>query len=202
MNLFSKRAFGYTFGIALSIAFAIALAIIVNRDVLSVLSVLVAVLASLGISAVIAALIAGYRLPVRWATWAYRAVMRKLAKRAIRSSLSHAMIPVKCLGIMPKEGTVALRIDYGETNGAKLDMWFNVHDCVNNELWGQVRIAETNEMTSLCVPSNRINEDFWEHLEERMRFDTSPPNVYLVREIPPQFLESVDELLEFLNNWR
>ena len=199
MESFSGRVFGYAFGIALGIAFAVALTLVVAWNALSALSVVVAVLASLGISVAIAALIAGYRLPLVWSTRAYRAVMRRLAKRAIRSSIAYVRAPVKCLGIMEREGTVALRIAYGDGDGAKRDILFSVHDFVNHELWGQVKIVEAGESTSLCIPSDIINTDFWEHLEGRMRFDSSPPGVYLVRVLPPHLEESVDELL---NDWR
>ena len=201
MNLFSQRVFGYAFGIALSVAFAVALAIIVARDVLSVLSVLVAILASLAISAAIAALIAGYRLPLRWGNGAYRAVMRRLAKKAIRASLSQAMTPIGCTGILETELGVAIKVQAGQLQGVANGARFNVYESTGNRLWGIIVAIEVRDNDCDCVPYDRVNEEFWAELENRMRTDTSaPPNVHLVLDV----LEpgAIDDMMSLLDNWR
>ena len=196
---FNRKLFAFSFTVWLAISLYVVSRVDAQSAMFLTVNFVLVVVIVLLASAVLAALMACYRYPIRWLLRLYRSTMRSLAKRAIHASLSYAMIPVRCLGITTREGIVALRINYGAIAGARRSMLFNVHDSVNDELWGQVIIVETGELTSLCVPSNRINGDFWEHLEGRMRFDPSPPNVYLVRELPPHFSESVDE---FLDNWR
>lgn len=199
--LFNRKVFGYTFGVTLSIAFAVALAIVVTRDALSVLSVVLAVLASLVISTAIAALIAGYRLPVRWANGIYRKVMRKLAKRAIRASLSHAMTPVRCLGIMEREGYVYLRLGIGTSDGIREGFPFQLFESTDNQLWGIVEVVNVEEHRCDCIPVLRINEDFWAALESKMKRDTSPPsNVHLIVGYPPPIMAELTDWL--LDNWR
>ena len=201
MDLFNTRAFAYTFGIALSIAFPIALAIIVTRDVLSVMCALTAILASLAISASIAALIAVYRLPLRWVIGTYRAVMRRLAKRAIRSSVSQAMTPVECLGIMETRGYVHLRLGIGSADGIREGFPFQLFESTANQLWGIVEVDNVEENQCDCVPLIRVNEEFWTALEDRMGIDTSPPpNVYLVVGFPPPVTKEFTDWL--LDNWR
>ena len=201
MRLFSTRAFLYTFAIALSLSFAIALAIVATQGMIAASSVLISVLASLGISAAIAALIAGYRLPLRWATWAYRAFMRRLAKRAIRSSLSYSMMPIECTGILEIDNEVALQIRAGTSDGIRDGHQFNVYESMNNELWGRVVAINVRPFDCDCITTDRVNIEFWRELERRMRYNTSkPPNVHLVRDLPVIFLmEQVERLLD---DWR
>ncbi len=201
MEAFSGRVFGYAFGIALGIAFAVALTLVVAWNALSALSVLVAVLASLGISVAIAALIAGYRLPLVWSTRAYRAVMRRLARRAIRSSIAYAMTRVECLGILEIEGDVAIRVQAGQSQGVKEGTYFNVYEATDNRLWGVVRAVDVRDFDCDCIPYDMINPYFWEELENRVNTDTSKPaNVYLVRDLPEA--EIISTLAGLLDNWR
>ena len=198
MTLFNMKLFSYTFGITLSITFAVALAIVVTQDALSVLSVTVAVLASLAISATIAAPIAGYRLPVRCVNGIYRKVMRRQAKRAIRESLSNATTRVECSGILEIDVRVALRVRAGLTAGVSEGTQFNVYESTNNQLWGSVVAINVREADCDCIVSDRANVEFWEKLEDRMRYNTEkPPNIHLVRELPIAYLlEQVESLLD------
>ena len=119
--------------------------------------------------------------------------------RAIRSSLAHAMTPIECLGIMERDGEVGLRIDSRASTGALPGAKLYVFDKVNHSVWGQVRIVEVEDDSSLCRVYDRTNSAFWERLEDRMAYDTSPPNVYLAWEVHATFLATVEWLLD---NWR
>ena len=201
MNLFSQRVFGYAFGIAVSMSFTIALAVIATQGRLTVLSVLLATLLSLGISVVLAALIACYRYPKRWSLSAVRAIMGWVAKRAICASLSHAMTPVECLGIMEIRGYVHLRLGVGSADGIREGFPFRLFESTANQLWGIVEVVNLEENECDCVPVIRVNEVFWTALEDRMRRDTSPPpNVYLVVGLPPPIMKELTDWL--LDNWR
>ena len=200
MESFSGRIFAYTFSIALSIAFAVALAVVVTLDALSILNLLVAILASLAISVAIAVLVAGYGLPLQWVNGAYRAVMRILAKKAIRSSLSQAMTPVECLGIMEREGYVQLRLGIGSSSGISEGFSFQLLESTDNRQWGIVEVLNVGDTYSDCIPIVRSNEDFWAALEDRMRYDTSAPsNIHLVIDLPESYVEWTEWLLD---NWR
>ena len=199
MKLFSKNVFWTVFGITLSAFLTVSLAVVATRGMLAASNVLMAVLAAVGISVALAALIAGYRLPVRWTTWAYRAVMRRLAKRAIRSSLTQAMTPIKCLGIMEREGYVQLRLDIGLSSGITEGFSFRLLESTDNRQWGMVEVVNVGDTHSDCIPIVRSNEDFWAALEDRMRYDTSSPsNIHLVIDLPESYMEWTEWLLD---NW-
>ena len=201
MNLFSQRVFGYAFGIALGIAFAVALAAVIYWDAFSILNVFIALVASLAISAVLATLVASYKLPRLYVERVYRAVMRRLAKKAIRSSLSYAMMPIECTGILETDFGFAVRIQAGGLQGVTEGSRFNVHESTDNRLWGKVFAVEVRDNDCDCVPYDRVNEAFWAELESRVRTDTSAPsNVHLVRDT----LESgsLDGILRLLDDWR
>ena len=201
MKLFSVKAFLYTFGIVSSMSFSIGLSVLATQGAITTPSVIVVVLASLGTSSVISTLIASYKLPLRWARWVYRSVMRRLAKRAIRSSLSQAMTPVSCLGIMETGGYVYLRLGIGSADGIRERFPFQLFESTANQLWGILEVVTVEENQCDCVPVIRVNEEFWTALENRMRSDTSPPpNVHLVVGLPPPIMKELSDWL--LDNWR
>ena len=200
MVAFNGKLFWYIFGIAASIFFAIVLTIIVRQGIFTVANVLLAILSSLSASALMAAVIAVYRIPLAGFGWAYRLIMRSLARRAFRSSLSHAMTPIECLGILERRGGVALRIGIGSAEYSEFDQILHVYDAANKELWGRINLVEIQSSTCIYEPIDRVNPRFWEHLEDIMRHNTSPPpGIYIVRELPDSILAVVERLL---NNWR
>ena len=177
----------------------IALAVVVDVRTASGIGISVSVILAILSAVVFAGLVASYYFPIRACVWAYRTVMRSLAKRALRSSLSLAMTQIQCLGILNKDGTVALRIKTESSHEDGVGSRFNVYDSVNDDLWGIVEAFESDDAIVLCRPIYRINPDFWEHLEARMLYDTSPPDVYLVSEVPTELM---DELERLLDDWR
>ena len=129
----------------------------------------------------------------------YRLTLGGIAKTAISSSLREALTPVACLGILNLGGTVALRADIPVSGEAGLGERFNVYDKANGDLWGRAEVIEVQETSFLCRPYDRVKPQFWEHIEERMHFSTSAPEVYLVRELP---LEIRDVMYGLLDAWR
>ena len=199
MRQFNNKVFVWVFGVASSILFAIALTIVVSQNILGFVNVLLAVISSLSASVVLGAMIASYRYPGRWFALMYRRLIRRLALGAIEASMAHATTRTACMGILNRNGTVALKIQAGELHGVVHDLSFHVYEATDDQLWGRVSVVDLDELTSLCEPFDRINEEFWERLEDRMNHDTSPPNVYLIQELPTDLLELVKRLL---NNWR
>lgn len=162
---------------------------------------LVIVVFGLAVLAALAAFTGFYPYFVRLAVKAYRSIMRRLAKHALRSSLKQAMTPMTCAGIMDKEGTVHLKIRIAEGVFAGNGSHLSVVEATNDEPWGIIEVVQvTKDDYAICKPIDRQNVDFWQSLERRMKTNTSPPqNIRVVKEFPPDFLESVENLL---NEWR
>lgn len=199
MRRFNRKAFLFIFGIASSILFAVGLTIVVNLNLLGFVTVLLAIIFSLLSSFILAALLACYRYPGQLFIWIYRGIMRRLAKRAFRSSLSYAMTRIACLGILEINGGVGLRVDLNAAEISEILWMLNVYDAANNDLWGRVNFVEAQDSSCIYEPLDRTNPEFWEYLEGRMKFDTTAPSVYLVLEPPSNLITSVDHLL---NAWR
>ena len=162
---------------------------------------LVIVACGLAVLAALAAFTGFYPYFVHLAVKAYRSIMRRLAKHAVRSSLKQAMTPMTCAGIMDREGTVHLKIRIAEGVYAGNGSQLSVVEATNDEPWGIIEVVQvTKGDYAICKPVDRQNVEFWQSLERRMKTDTSPPqNIRIVREFPPDFLEPVENLL---NEWR
>lgn len=153
------------------------------------------------IAALLASFAGFYPYFIRRAIAMYRSIIRPLAKHAIRSSLRQAVTPMACAGIMDREGTVYLKIRIAEGVYAENGSQLRVVEATNDEPWGIIEVVQvTKGDYAICKPIDRQNVDFWQSLERRMKTDTSPPqNIRIVRELPPDFLEPVEKLL---NEWR
>lgn len=119
MRRFNKKAFAYALPIALTISIGIAAIVITAQSAYSVANIFGGILLALIVSAAASALIASYGLYLIAFVWAYRAVMRVLVIRALRSALSYAMTPVECSGILEIQETLALRVLAGESQGIR-----------------------------------------------------------------------------------
>lgn len=189
----NRRAFLYLLPILLAITLGVAIA--------AELHLVVAVGVSFILGLVLSALIASYRFFTGLAVGMYRWAVRPIAKHAVRSSLKQAMTPMTCTGILDRNGTVHLKVVIGDSDVIGQGDEMYVHEEADDALWGAVRVVEeVGDRHVICVPTNRVNTQFWEHLEDRMRFDsTAPSNVYLVRKTPSDFQRVIDN---FLNDWR
>ena len=197
MKRFNVKVFLYSLPIAIGIALSVALVAIIDVRAASSRTVAATVVLSLLSSGAFSVVVASYGYVFSAMRWSYRGVIRTIAKRAIRASLSDALTPIACLGIIDRNGTVALRIAAGRTDGMVPELPLNVYDAVNSTLWGRVKVVEVSDTIAFCEPYDRINPSLWNHLEDRMRTDTSPPNVFLVPEVPV-----LDAVLHLLDNWR
>ena len=199
MNRFDWRIFAFVFGTALAIVSLLfgVVGIIGNRGLPMAVSILLVILAAAIVSA---AVIACYEYPARWFRWTYRAVMRKLAKKAVRASLSQAMTPIECLGIMEREGYVQLRLSIGSSSGITEGFSFRLLESTDSQQWGIVEVVNVGDTHSDCIPIVRSNENFWAALEDRMRYDTSSPsNIHLMIDLPESYMQWTEWLLD---NWR
>lgn len=202
MRRFNMKAFKYALPIALTISIGIVAILITTQSAYSVVNISVGILLALLASAATSALIASYGLFLRYFVWAYRAVMKALVIRALRSALSYAMTPVECSGILEIQGTVALKALAGEAHGIREGSKFNLYESTGATYWGSVIAIEVRASDCDCVPYDRANVAFWENLEYRMRYDTSkPPNVYLTRHAS-DYETAMDHIIALLRHWR
>ena len=203
MEYFNKRLFAGAFTSVTSVSITIALAIIVGRGDFAIADIFIGVILALLVSAVIAALIAAYRLYMRGWVWIYRAATRRLAARAMNSALSHAnRTRIECSGIIEMQGTVALRILAGISQGIQSGDKFNLYEATGNAYWGNVVAVDVRESDCDCLPQDRAKVDFWESLENRMKRDTSkPPNVYLTL-YTDDYETAVNHITALLRRWR
>ena len=155
------------------------------------------------IAALLASFAGFYPYFIRQAIAVYRSIIRPLAKHAIRSSLRQAVTPMACGGIMEQNGTVNLKIKLSDSSAVGADDLLYVHEKVNGAVWGVVRVVElSDDCHAVCEPTDRVNRQFWEHLENRMGFDNSAPNVYLVRSTPSDYQRVAHVVENFLDEWR
>ena len=203
MEYFNKRVFIGAFTSVAGVSITIALAIIVGRGDFAIADIFIGVILALLVSAVIAALIAAYRLYMRGYVWIYRTAMRKLAARALKSALSQAKgTRVECSGIIEMRGTVALRVLVGSSHGIQRDDKFNLYEATGNAYWGSVVAVDVRESDCDCRPDDRKNEDFWEYIEDRMKYVTSKPeNVYLVLDTEG-YATAINLIIALLRYWR
>ena len=195
---FSKTAFTIAFTTTVAISFTILWSAVELQDTYSFRIVASAIMASLVFSIAVGYFSALYMLPIRLLVRMYRSMLTTVAKKAIRANLSHAMMPIECTGILIIDNEVALQVQAGSSDGIEEGNQFNVYESTNNELWGRVVVVNVRSFDCDCVPTDRVNINFWQELERRMRYNTSkPPNVHMVRDLPVIFLmEQVEKLLD------
>ena len=200
---FNRKIFLIILPISASIAVTICIALVprnlAGNDL--VIQVVARAGGGLVIGTVLAALLASYRYLTELATKIYRSIVRPLAKHAVRSSLKQAMTPMNCTGILDRNGTVHLNVALGDSDVIGEDDLLYVYEEADDKLWGVVRVVEhIPDSHLICTPTNRVNPQFWGHLEDRVGFDTSAPeNIYLIRAMPLDYQRVVEN---FLDDWR
>ena len=201
MATFNWKVFWTTFCVMLPISFTILWTAAGTLSTYSLTIMVAALFLSAIMSVCPAYVFASYGLHQAIFVSTYRAVMRNLAKKAIRDSTSHARTRIVSSGIFELDGSVAIRVEGGRAQGITNGTRFEVYEGTNDGLWGRVETVNARFDDCDCLPYDRENADFWEMLEDRMKSDTSPPaNVYLVREVPES--EILDTIVELLDNWR
>lgn len=197
---FNGKVFLYLLSILLAITLGVPIPLAL-RDQAGANTVLQLALFGLITSIVLAALIASYRYWTDLGMSLYRSIVRPLAKHAIRSRLKQAMTPMTCTGILERDGTVHLRVELSDAGFIGKDDQLYVFEQVGDAIWGVVRVvAQVADRHVICTPTNRVNPQFWERLEFRMKFDTTAPDsIYLVRKTPSDFQRVIEN---YLNDWR
>ena len=116
-------------------------------------------------------------------------IMVWVTLRTVRSGITRLTLPIEPSGIAEIEGDVGIGIPLGFQDGVIEGDRFIVLNTTSQEKWGGIQVYEIQEDSCVCSVSDRINPDFWNALEERMRHDASPPQgVTIRREIPDELL--------------
>lgn len=105
---------------------------------------------------------------------------------------------MECTGILEIDDEVALKVCVGTSDGVTEETQLNVYESTSDQLWRSVTVINVRETDCACIVSDRVNVEFWEELEGRLRYNTGkPPNIHLVRELPITYLlEQVENLLD------
>ena len=123
-----------------------------------------------------------------------RRIMVWVTFKTVREALSRQVIVVEPIGITPTEEGVGIGLPLGSRDGLVRGERFIVLNAASQEKWGALHIYDVLENSCICTVFDRINPEFWADLEDRMRYDASPPQgVIIKREIPE------DHLLDWLS---
>ena len=109
--------------------------------------------------------------------------------RTVREALSRQAIAVEPMGITPIDDEVGIGLPLGLQEGLATGDRFVVLNAASQEKWGVIQVYETSENSCICSVFDRINPEFWDSLEARMRYNACPPKgVTIRREIPDEYL--------------
>ena len=127
-----------------------------------------------------------------------RRIMVWVTFKTVREALSRQAIAVEPMGITPIEDGVGIGLPLGFQDGLGSGERFLVLNAASQEKWGVLQVSEIQEKSCVCSVFDRINPEFWDGLERRVRHDASPPRgVIIRREIPEEYL--LDWLSRLLN---
>ena len=120
-------------------------------------------------------------------------LLRRLAVwvtfRTIHKFLAELEPSVNPIGITPIDDDVAVGLPLGLRDGLATGDRFVVLNAASQETWSVIQVHEIHEGSCICSVLDRINLEFWNSLETRMRQDASPPQgVTIRRELPDEHL--------------
>lgn len=93
------------------------------------------------------------------------------------------------IGITPIDDDVGVGLSLGLRDGLATGDRFVVLNASSQEKWGVIQVYEIHQDSCVCSVFDRINLEFWDSLEARMRHEAAPPQgVTIRREIPDEYL--------------
>ena len=118
-----------------------------------------------------------------------RRIMVWVTFKTIHKFLAEIEPAVKPIGITPIDDDVGIGLPLGLRDGLATGDRFVVLNAASQEKWGVIQVYEIHEDSCICSVFDRINLEFWDSLETRMRREASPPQgVTIRREIPEEYL--------------
>jgi len=94
-------------------------------------------------------------------------------------------------GITDMAGSVNLIIKRPIKNWLVETSKLDVLTRVNDECWGTVEVIGVDNSTVSCEPIDRINVIFWEKMEDRMKYDPTPPQGVFLEPNLPQYMREL-----------
>ena len=116
-------------------------------------------------------------------------VMVWITFKTISKALTNLTETVQASGITTIDDNVGIDLPLGFRDNVIRGDRFVVLATAREEKWGVLEVSEVRDTYSVCSVFDRINPEFWDDLERRMRFDPSPPQgITIRREIPEEAL--------------
>lgn len=189
--MFSWVIFGAVFGICLAIGFPIVsytspLPLEFRNNTITLISLSLLLSIAFGGRVFVQKICAQVWMPIaKWIAWKY------IEKRIKEYGTE---IPVS--GLKNNSGTVNLILEAGASDGVSPGMILDVLTKPGGEKYGEVQVIQLSTDVCVALPTNRVNVEFWEKLEDRMKTDPSPPaNIAAKLQIPNGLVETLRHLL-------
>ncbi len=127
----------------------------------------------------------------------WTATARRIVWQSIENQMREYSSQIRILGLNNNSGTVNLILEAGSSNGISSGMMFDIVTDPGGEIYGEVQVVQIEDSSCTVSPANRINTEFWEKLEDRMKYDpSSPPNIIAKRKIPDGIRDFLKALLQ------
>ena len=123
-------------------------------------------------------------------------IAKWIACKYIEKRMKEYSSEIRILGLKNNSGTVNLILEAGVNDGVSLGVMLDVLTEPGGERYGEVQVIQLSNDGCIVSPTNRINAEFWEKLEDRMRSNPSAPlNVVAKLQIPDRITEFLKTLL-------
>ncbi len=124
------------------------------------------------------------------------AAARRIAWRYVVNQMREYSSQIRILGLTNNSGTVNLILEASSSDGIYPEAMLDVVTEPGGERYGEVQVIQISNSGCTVSPTNRINTEFWERLEDRMKSDPSPPpNIVAKRQIPDEIMDFLKTLL-------
>lgn len=124
------------------------------------------------------------------------AAARRIAQRYVVNQMREYSSQIRIIGLNNNFGTVNLILEASSSDGIYPEAMLDVVTDPGGEIYGEVQVIQISNSRCTVSPTNRINTEFWENLEDRMESDPSPPpNIVAQRQIPDGIIDFLKTLL-------
>jgi len=113
------------------------------------------------------------------------------------ASLPNSPDEIPIAGIADQHGTVHLLLELPATPETFMGMRLTVSTRADGALWGVVEITRVDGNLGYAAPVDRVNPDFWEDLELKMRRNPSPPEGVVVKTEMHEVLAQLKRILRY-----
>jgi hypothetical protein len=115
----------------------------------------------------------------------------------VLASLPHSADEIPIVSIADRHGTVHLLLELPGVPETFMGMRLMVLTRAGGALCGEVEITRVDGHIGYAVPVNRVDADFWEDLEQRMRQNRSAPGDVVVKAEMQEVLAQLKRALRY-----